>query len=153
MKHIWSVICQNSQIDIDTNNLTLSSVLAKIFVAIDERDLKSKEGVTNILLNYEVASLWIKEEVSKKVEAEIVLEIFDPQRKLLKSFTQMAEMPNTMRRLRTRFRIQGIGLTTSGVYEFVIKIKEKGEDKYKNVAEVPLEVQIDKASKNPDKKI
>ena len=149
MKYIWSVLCRSSQIDIDTNNVSISNVFEQLVVTLDPSEKKIE--AVNIPIEYEVVSFWVKETQEKKVKAEITLDIIDPQQKILKSFPQIGEMPEAMKRLRTRFRIQGLGLTTSGIYKFVVKIKEESKKDFRVVSEVPLEILLNTVRKNPTK--
>ena len=149
MQHIWSVLCRSSQIDIDTNNISINNVFEQLVVTADLQEQVQKQGTINIPIEYEVVSLWAKEPQEKKTKAEIALDIIDPRGNRLKSFTQVGEMPEAMRRLRTRFRIQGLGLTTSGIYKFIVRIKEESRKDFRTVSEVPLEVHLNKPLKNP----
>ena len=149
MLHVWSVLCLGSQIDIDTNNISINNVFEQLIVTLQPQTQKQESF--NIPIEYEVVSLWIKEPQEKKVKAEVELNIIDPKGTMLKSFKQEGEMPEAMRRLRTRFRIQGLGLTTSGIYRFIVKIKEKNKKEFRIVSEVPLEVHLNKPINNPTK--
>lgn len=144
MQHIWSILCRSSQIDIDTNNVSISNVFEQLVVNLDQKDYKTKIESVNIPIEYEVVSFWVKETHEKKVKAEIMLTIVDPTGKVLKSFTQIGEMPEAMKRLRTRFKIQGLNLTKSGIYKFIVKIKEGDKKEFRIVSEVPLEVLLNK---------
>lgn len=146
MQHIWSILCRSSQIDVDTNNLSINNVFEQLVVTVDPKTAVKGLKTINIPLEYEFVSLWVKENQEKKIKAEITLDIADPQGNLLKSFTQSGKMPETMRRLRTRFRIQGLGLTTSGIYKFIVKIKEEGRKDFRTASEVPLEVHLIKST-------
>lgn len=150
MQHIWSVLCRNTQIDIDTNNLSINNVFEQLVATVDQKSLGKFPETIDLPLEYEVVSFWVKENSMKKIKAEIMLDIVDPQEKILKSFTQIVEIPETTKRVRTRFRIQGLGLTTSGIYEFIVKIKEENSKEFRIVSEVPLEVNL---NKNPSKSI
>ncbi|MBI2611227.1 hypothetical protein HYW54_00585 [Candidatus Gottesmanbacteria bacterium] len=151
MRHIWSILCRSSQIDKETNNLSIINVFEQLGITLDQKDHEKKIATVNIPIDYEIVSLWVKDTHGKKEKAEIILEIVDPKGKILKSFMQTGEMPETMRRLRTRFRIQGLGITLPGIYIFVIKIKEDGKRDFRIASEVPLEVQLNIAYKNPTK--
>jgi hypothetical protein len=142
MKHIWSILCRSSQIDIDTNNLSISNVFEQLAVTVDQPNVNKPSEPINIPLEYEVVSLWTRQDLQNKTESEVVLDIVDPKGNTLKSFSQTATMPAKMKRLRTRFRIQGLGLTTSGIYKFIIKLKEADKNTPRKVSEIPLEVQI-----------
>ena len=150
MKHIWTVLCQNSVIDSETNNLSINNVLEQLEITTDEKSVKS-DGSINVPINYEIISMWYKEDSKSAVKAEILVEIVDSNSKVLKSFTQKGEMPVAMNRLRTRMRVQGIELTVSGIYSFVTKIKIEGERDFQKVAEVPLEVHLKSIKKAASK--
>lgn len=145
MKHIWTVVCQNSQIDRDTNNLSITNVLEQLVISVNSANTKTNIQI-NIPLVYEVVSFWVKEEGEKIVKADVIVEIVDPRGAVLKSFKQPIEMLENIKRFRTRFQIQGIGLTITGNYKFIIKVKESKDKEFKIVSEVPLEVHINSAS-------
>src|SRR3989338_6842360 len=148
MQHIWSVLCRSSQIDVDTNNLSMNNVFEQLVVNVGRKGSEIKNGTVNIPIEYEVVSLWVKDEKEKRVKAEIAIDIVDPHGKLLKSFKQSGEMPEAMKRLRTRFRIQGLGLTSSGIYKFIVKVKEEDKKDFRVVSDIPLEVRLNVKSTN-----
>lgn len=150
MNHVWSVLCQSSLIDIDTNNLSLNNVLEQLVLSVESKKSSSPVELT-VPISYEVVSMWVKTDTHKVVRAEIVLEIVDPKGSILKTFKQQGEMPTTMKRLRTRFRIQGLGLTISGLYKFIVKIKREGQIDFDKVTEIPLEIQINAVNRAKDK--
>ena len=48
------------------------------------------------------------------------------------------------KRLRTRFKINGLVVKDNGIYTFVVKYRENEEDKSKEVARLPLEIVVNK---------
>ena len=144
VNHIWSLLCRRSTIDSETNNLSIYDVFEQLTI-----DLKIKTGnadkVTkiNVPIEYEVVSLWSKSE-DKVYSGEAKVEIIDPTGETGKVFEEPIEMPQTMKRLRTRLRISGFVAEKSGIYNFQVSYRVKGEDKYKKVADIPLEIIIKK---------
>lgn len=151
MKHIWSVLCRRSQIDIDNNNVSLNEVLEQLAVDIKIKDGDKQPEEINIPIDYEVVSLWVKEKSEEHVKADVEVNFLDPTSKKLKTFSQPVEMPKTMNRLRTRFRITGLGLTIAGVYSFNVRIKEEGAKEFRKVSELPLEIHINREVLKEDK--
>lgn len=148
MKHIWSILCQNSLIDTDTNNLSINNVLEQLVVSVQQKDMKAN-GNVNIPLIYEVVNFWVKEDKEKLVKAEVLIEFTDPKGLILKSFPQNVEMPLNINRFRTRFKVQGMSLTISGKYKFVVKVKESDKTDYRIVSEIPLDVTVNAAISSP----
>lgn len=143
IKHIWSVLCRESIIDSETNNISLLNVFEQLSADVSISAPDKKHTRVNVPIKYEVVSLWSKLS-NKKVNARIEVEIVDPQGQNLKSFTQELEFPAKMRRMRSRLRITGMSLTVPGDYKYKIKIKEENQDKYIAVAELPLQVELKK---------
>jgi len=144
MKHVWSVLCRRSQIDITDNNISLNEVLEQLTVDINTKRGDIQPNEVNIPIDYEIVSMWIKEKNESHIKAEIRTEFIDPNGKLLKTFPQPVEMPKDMRRLRTRFRITGLGLTVPGDYMFVVSVKEVDKKEFRKVSELPLEIHLNK---------
>jgi len=138
-KHVWSVLCRSSVIDNDTNNISLNSVFEQLGVDIDKQ---AKGNSIRIPIEYEIVSFWLNSESNKERQFFIETAIIDPKGTRLQSFPQVVVMPVGIKRTRARFKIQGLELTVSGNYIFIISFKEKAIESFKKVAEIPLEVKI-----------
>jgi hypothetical protein len=139
MKHIWSILCEKSSIDSDTNSISLYNSLESITVDVPN----NVRGVINVPINYEIVSFWFSEEPMKKWQGEILIEMYDPSVKKLKEFRMELNNYNKIgKRMRARQKISGISLTTAGDYIFKVKYKENNNKQYETVAEIPLEVII-----------
>lgn len=143
IKHIWSVLCNESVINQDDNNISIHGVLEQLSVSLSLRKeagkLPKKFGIP---LNYEIVSMWQRNKDSQSAKAEIAYILVDSENKKLLESTLMIEIPKTSRRFRSRMKIRGIPLTKEGDYTFRVKIKEEGSDTFYLVAELPLEVKI-----------
>lgn len=147
IKHIWSVLCRRSIIDSTTNNLTISDVLEelKIDIKVEEKDSANLKVIT-LPLEFEVVSMWLKDrkDIQSHLKADCDIEVISPIGKTMQNFAQKIEMPAGMRRMRTILRVIGFAVEDSGEYTLKINIKEEGYKTYKTVAELPLEVSLNK---------
>lgn len=145
MKHIWSVLCRRSVIDNETNNISLYDALEEVSVGVKvKQQVAPIPEVINIAIDYEVVSLWMREDSDSRVQADTEIEIIQPDGKVAKTFPQKIDLPEKMRRFRTRYRINGLTVSTQGTYWFKIKIKETNEKQFRTVSEIPLEIKIQK---------
>lgn len=145
IKHIWSVLCRSSVIDKETNNISLYHVLEQLGVDIK---INKTADYINIPIEYEIVSLWLKTDHKKSLKADVKIEMVDPEKNINKTFNQIISMPSAMKRLRSRLKVSGLTLSIPGEYFFKIKIKEEGQDNYRAVAELPLEVNLRKTIDN-----
>ncbi len=144
IRHVWSVLCQKSVIDTETNNLSLYDILEELNIDIEFKGNEPRSiDLVNVPFKYEVVSLWENNGKQNSLDgAEIDVDFINPEGKILKEFKNILEVPKLKARMRTRLKIDGIGVSGEGAYMFNIKIKEKGQNTYKTVAKLPLTVKI-----------
>jgi len=144
MKHIWSIICQNSSIDRDSNSLCLLNTVEEITIKNASRsDMVGKKQVLPI--SFEIVSLWQISDANKGA-LNIVGEFVDPSGKLLDTYERKIDIPVGFGRFRNRIKINGFSITGPGIYW--IKIKRNDKKKSELVAELPIEVKIIKNEKS-----
>lgn len=136
MKHIWSVLCKKSIIDSETNSISLNEVLEEVTFFIDNKELLNKP--VNFPFDFEMVSYFIASKKSEKADMEI--ELFDPNNKKLGVFNQKIEFTDAKMRLRIRIKMPAIGVENNGEYWFKIKTRVANEEKFKTVAEIPLQI-------------
>lgn len=143
IRHIWSVLCKESVINKDDNNISINGVLEQLslFLAPVKETGKVPEKF-GIPINYEIVSLWQRSKDKEAAKAEIEYLLIDPEGKELLKNSQNIEIAKISRRHRSRMRIAGMPLTKEGEYTFQVKIKEEGSDAFRLVAKLPLEVKI-----------
>jgi hypothetical protein len=147
IKHIWSVLCNRSVIDSETNNLSLFDVFEDLNVSVKPNSPSEISGETinkniSIPIKYEVVSMWLKDKDIKVATGTMQIELIDPIGKSLKSFSHNLEIKEIHNRIRSRIKVTGIELTVSGTYIFNIKLKEGDKENFRTVVEVPLAVKI-----------
>lgn len=140
MKNIWSVLCSRALIDQRSNSLSLIDCIDEMTITFP-----SPEAMANlekkVPLVFEVVSLWHDEE-GKEAERVLpyVIEIYDPQGLKIGEFKNQAKFEAGKTRLRTIVGINGMKVTTEGVYIF--KIQQQVVDELKLAAEIPLNVRF-----------
>ncbi|MBI4067534.1 hypothetical protein HY407_04060 [Candidatus Gottesmanbacteria bacterium] len=144
IKHIWSILCRRSIVDNETNNISINDVFEQLSV-----DLKVKKSdadkvkLINIPIEFEVVCMWVKNDKTP-FKGNLNVEILNPKGTVVKNFEQPLEMPETMKRLRSRLKIMGMVVEEPGDYIFRVNVKEEGQKLYKAVAELPLEINLKK---------
>ncbi|HVZ75856.1 MAG TPA: hypothetical protein VG934_01130 [Candidatus Paceibacterota bacterium] len=143
-KHVWSVLCEKSTIDSDSNNITLFNITEQINIpkAISVHVGEAPETDQNpqgIFFNRELVTLW-RRDTGAELESfgfDAKIELIDPKGKLLQTMEFSPEFQH-FRRLRTRINWQILPTTLAGEYLFRVLIRD-GKD-FEMVSEVPLEV-------------
>ena len=144
LTHVWSVLCRSSSVDRDSNNISLYEVFEELTVDIGVKKGAQEPKEFNIPVEYEVVSLWTKDNTNKHVKAEVKIEVVNPADKKNKEFINSFEMPEKMKRMRYRLRIRGLGISSPGYYKFFVYVKEAGEESFRKVAELPLQINLNK---------
>ena len=143
MKHAWTVLCQKSTIDKDTNTMSLVDVFEELTFNKEVPDKK----VTGVPLSFELVSLWYDNLYEKESSGTLLVEVYDEQNKKLKEFTHEFVIPKQFKRMRTRVRVNGLPFSGLGDYTIRISYKHGTEKEYTEVTELPLELRAEKSVK------
>lgn len=138
MQHIWSIVCQKSIIDTDTNLISIIDSIEGFGVNLNKNIIKKQDEVTNISINFELVSFWFDATVDMDRKQQTKIELYDAQNNKIKEYQNDFTIPKSLKRMRSRMKISGFPFTVAGDYTFKIKIKEG--DKYKEVATIPVEI-------------
>jgi len=133
MKHIWSILCQKSIIDQDTNQISLINSLEQLNLP------KNFFGKT-FLMEIHLISYFFTDKVAQEDELEQTVAILDPQGNKLKELNSPIKMNKNSNKFRLRTIFDGINLTIPGVYKFTMSVKQ-GNSRIAD-SEVPLEIKI-----------
>ncbi len=139
MKHIWSVICEKSAIDFETNLLSMFNCIEEINTIIDKTKLVENEKLF-IPVNFQIISFWLIENFNQDNSIEVKGELIDPQGKTLNEFRNTLRAKKGVKHLRNRTNIQGLPVTETGRYYF--RISQKKDNKFVSVTELPLDVNL-----------
>jgi hypothetical protein len=140
MKNILSVLCLRSIIDQETNNISLIDCLEQLNIQINEGDKNIKDKVFPIAFDF--VSIFIDENVKEERRFDFILETVDGKGEKLGEIKGQIIMKEGIKRMRHRIKMQGLKVADSGTYVFKIKYKKTGEEKFKELAEIPLDVNI-----------
>ena len=141
MKHIWTVLCQNSSVDSDTNLLSIFNCLEELAIKIDRKKAPKIDELV-IPIGAQLISFWSIENQNQDNILEISVEILDPDGKLLNKFDQKIDIKRGPLRFRNILKIQGIKITKEGRYIIKMTHKKKEDKDFKVVAELPLDIKI-----------
>ena len=143
MKHIWSILCKKTVIDTDTNNLSIFDVLEEAtFTPFDKEWNKEKDKPIMVPFDFELVSLWL---IEKEKKLEMLIEVCNPKGKRVKVFEKIIPFPQGKTRMRTLIKIRKFKFRGPGNYLFSVKVKDG--QRYKLVAEIPLEIKVKLPSK------
>ena|SRR3989344_5054479 len=144
MKHIWSVLCLNSIIDKETNNLSIFNILEKLTIESDTQKFNLNGERRIVPIQYELITLWNRGAKNLKEEkAETRTEMWGPDNKLLQETTEQVVIAKEHRATRIVRKFNGFPIIDQqGEYVFKIKIKEGSSSDFKIIAEIPVEIVI-----------
>lgn len=140
MKHIWTILCQKSSIDFESNLLSLFNNAEELSLTID----KSKAPSDNLVVPIELqlVSYWTAEDANKENILDLRGELLDPENKTLTTFENKFEIKKGITRFRNRTNILSLPITKSGRYIFKMMQRKSGKSTFETVAELPLDVNI-----------
>lgn len=154
-KHIWSILCQSTSIDRDSNRLSILNIIEEVTVQklnnvgipVDQKRLiqaGSIKAPSIVPLEFEIMSLFerLDDKDSNILTKKAQLELTDPLNKSL--LTQIIEInfPKGFKRLRYRIKINGLPITTAGAYRFIIRIQESEDLRFTQITEIPLDIKF-----------
>lgn len=139
MKHIWSVLCQKSSIDVETNLLSLFNCVEELSLTLENTEALKNNLV--ISTEFQLVSFWARESAETENSLEIEGELIDAQGKVLNKFNNNFPVKQGVLRFRNRTNIQGLPITGPGRY--LLRLKQKNEQgDWLIVTELPLDVKI-----------
>jgi len=141
MKHIWSILCQNSSVDDATKLLSIFNCVEELGLTIDKAK-SPKDGNLVLPINFQLISFWTIGEKNKKNVLDVKVEISDPVDELLGTFNKNFDIPEGAPRFRSITNINGLKITKEGRYIVKVSQKEADEKKFKIVSELPIDIKI-----------
>lgn len=138
-KHIWSIICTNSIINRDSNNVTLIEAVEEMQFgpAPTPADL-GDNGYVMIPIAVQLVTLWERSNLSDEERFLSRLRIFDPSGRSLTPTETQREWNLEKQRIRTTIRLMSLPFSESGRYEFLLESKAIDGARWKRSAALPL---------------
>lgn len=145
INHEWSVLCSNALVDKDSNNLSLINLIEQISLDVELKegnvwdDNKGDAFPLNMVIVSRLRKVIDDQDL---VNGDIKVDFISPEKETISSFQQNFELGKGIDNIRIRFGIGGLVLKTSGIYNFVINLREDSNEKYNKVYSVPLKVAL-----------
>ena len=146
IKHIWTVLCGASSVDKDSNQISLINVIEELTLSsipqVSKKEINvNNKGTFGIPVQFEiVVFLQRMDNPNEDLTVDIEIDSVDPKGKVLKSFPYLLPFQKGFKRIRFRIKMNGLQYNSPGEYHFRIKLKE--EDKFIEVASLPLDLKI-----------
>ena len=140
MKHVWSILCEKSSIDNESNLLSLFSCLEEISVVIDKDKMPEKGKKMLIPANFQLVSYYTVDNTEQENKLETKVELVSPDGETLNQFNNTFTVKPGVSRFRNRANISGVPVYGEGRY--FIKIYQQVEGDLKLRAELPIDIKI-----------
>jgi len=139
IKHIWSILCDSSSIDGESNKVSLFNVLESLTV------YGNPEQVYGIPIKFEVITLW-ERTGETPVEGVMRLMQIKPDGESSNPLEVKIDLSKSHFH-RTRISIQGLPLAGPGRYVYQVESKEEEAD-WQKVAELPILINFEEPKSN-----
>jgi hypothetical protein len=134
IRHVWSVLCSSSVIDVQSNNISLYNTLEQITI----KDNPKPDGV--LPFNFHIVSSWIRSDSNIPATGLERISFLDP----LGKKTGSIELPINLsehERARNRFEFSGLPASKPGRHIFLVEYRlENNESNWHSIAEIPLTI-------------
>jgi len=137
MQHIWSVLCQRSSIDFETNLVSLFECIEEINLVFNNTKDANNEKMV-IPVNWQLVNYWIVD--GGEGSLEIKIDFVNPEGNVFSSYENKIDLQNNIKRFRSRTNINGFEVAKSGRYKLMISYKKEGS--YEKVSEIPVDINI-----------
>jgi hypothetical protein len=136
--HIWSILCSNSIIDIETNNVSILNVIDQITVNAEP----SPDGF--LPMPFEVVTLWVRSEKDSPAQGMERLLLVSPSSETTVAAEAVIDLTKADRH-RHRVKFSGIPAKEQGRHYFKVEVKESTDTEWRQVAAIPLMIMFEKS--------
>ena len=136
IRHVWSVLCQSSSIDNETNHISLFDVLDSLTIYGNP-----KEEIT-IPLKVDVVCLWVRADEETPCRGTMRLSYLKPAGKSFDPIEAEINLIDVMF-FRNRLHVEMLSLAGPGIYKFCVELKDEVDDSWNKVAELPFIVKYE----------
>lgn len=132
INHIWSVLCRNAVIDIDTNNVSIHDILEQITI----NAMPLENGV--LPFQFELITLWGRAESGRPTTGKSKVTLVAPSKKIKPVLVFEIDLSKA-ELFRQRVKFPGLAAGEGGIYHFVVELAEN-DNKWRQVAAIPLKI-------------
>ncbi len=131
--HVWTVVCSRAVIDKNSNNVSIQNVIEQITVPGEPQP----EQVVGIA--FEVVSLWSRSDFDVPSHGQARLTYLSPSGRRTGPVEFDLDL-SEYERLRTRRAFQGLPVAEPGRHNWLVELRNEGEDEWQEVASIPIKV-------------
>jgi hypothetical protein len=131
--HVWTVVCSRAVIDKNSNNVSLQNIIEQITIPGEPQP----EQVVDIA--FEVVSLWSRSDFDVPSHGQARLTFLSPSGRRTGPVEFELDL-SKYERLRTRRRLQGLPVAEPGRHNWLVELRNEGEDEWQEVASIPIKV-------------
>ncbi len=146
INHVWSMICSGVSIDRQTNNLSIFNVIDQIRVPknglVRAEGQSGKEGQLAVPISFNLLTLWERPTSDTEERASVEIRVVEPDKKVRKIASYELTFASGIKRLRSISPWGGIRVSSSGLYDFKLFLKEDGQSIFREVGNVHLDIEI-----------
>ena len=133
MRHVWTVLCSSMVTDRDTNAVSLLNIIESLVIHDTPRD----EGRVPVRMT--VATLWMRDDPDEGEKGFQRLRLVAPTGEVLGQWEIDIDLSDFLR-VRHKFEVRGFPASATGIYTFRVEKRESKQQRWKQVAEAPLQV-------------
>ena len=137
-RHIWTVICSNSVIDKDTNNVSLFDVLEQIQL---DMVVTPEDAVAVLPFPLNIVSLWSREQPDNPTQVHAKDRVLSPTGQILFEGEYDIDI-SEYQRTRYKRRLFGLQVPESGEYNLVTQFKASKRSTWREVCRIPLQIEL-----------
>jgi hypothetical protein len=143
VRYLWTIICRKSIEDSKTRTISIFEILEQVTIQVPkdllERIKTSTGEKFGIPLEYEIVSMWERDDINAKQNVATIIEIVDPTGEVIQKVEQPLPFADGKRNVRLTGKVQGFPVTKSGIYRYRIRLKE-GDSVSEPKGDIPLEI-------------
>lgn len=143
IKNIWSLICKESKIDQETNNISIIDAYESLQFDLKLEKKQDKDAPLVLPFSFELLSLFYRDEKKKEERMEEIIHVLDPDSNKLGEFKASIIFKENQNRVRSRVKFDTIALTKSGTYLFQVFTQKKVNDNQRDlVSIIPVDINL-----------
>ncbi|MCZ0936399.1 MAG: hypothetical protein OXJ54_14590 [Gemmatimonadetes bacterium] len=141
IRHIWTVYCKEQLVDTATNNTSLIGILEQLNIGVDDESELTQLKI--ISFDSRLVTLWARRAWDTPVKSEMRIRFLGPEGSdLAEPVTYDVDLRQHLR-VRVFTAVQTIGVTSSGVYEWVTERRgDADEEEWVAESRIPIEVRV-----------
>jgi len=152
IRHAWTVLCQNSSTDNQTNALSLFNIIEEITVELSADFEKNvdQNGLVVVPIQFQLISLWNRmQDKKEELIGNVQITLKDPENKLIQNFEYNLVIPSDKKRMRFNVNLNGIKINPkiSGDYIFEVSLMGPMQTDFHKITELPLYIIVNKPVK------